>query len=291
MTTVQLAPPAVATLNVFDVLPAGTVSTLIGCIGQWDLGFAGRISCVAHLSFGDLPLKANRDTLPLDIRSGDWARLQLMRRHDGSVRLLGSSRIAPPGVEMAWLPTVRHHRFTQLVRLRGLLGRLEPVAQALFVVAMTEARVQGRFLMRIAALDQHCYPGGYFDQSVRAASNAFHAVYTSDRDRSVATLSALFFDIGKVLEPAIGGDLPRLGPSLAPHPRSREVVKKACERIARFDEHLTVDLLAQLSTADWMNRCRDPARDGRIRHVVLKAVSESWRSEFPEDRRWPRPPR
>lgn len=291
MTTVQLVRATAATLHVVDVLPAGTVCVLIGRIGQWDLGFAGSISCTAHLSFGDLPLNANRDTLPLDIRNGDWARLRLMRRHDGSVRLLGSSRIAPPGVEMAWLPTVRHHRFTQLLRLRGLLGRLEPVAQALFVVAMAEPRVQGRFLMRIGALDQHCYPGGFFDQSVRAASNAFHSGYTSDRDRSVATLAALFFDIGKVREPAIGEDLPRLGPVLEPHPRSREVVKRACERIARFDADLTADLLAQLSTADWMNRGRDPARDGRIRHVVLQAVSESWRSEFPEDRRWPRPPR
>lgn len=288
-TIIQIAPPVAATLNVVDILPAGTVSTLIGRIDQWDLGFAGRISCVARLSFGDLQLKANRDTLPLDIRNGDWARLRIMRRYDGSARLLSSCRIAPPAVEMAWLPTVRHHRFAQLLRLRSLLGRLEPAAQALFVAAMAEPRLQGRFLMRIAAIDQHCYPGGHFDQSVQAAGRAFHSSLTDERARGVTTLAALFFDIGKVLEPEIAEDIPRLGPSLEPHPKSRHVLRTACERAARFDPDLAADLLAQLATADWMTLDRDHMRDGRIRHVVLGAVAESWQAEFPEDRRWPLP--
>lgn len=91
-------------------------------------------------------------------------------------------------------------------------------------------------------------------------------------------------DIGKVWEPAIGEGLPRLGPLLEPHPRSCEVVKRACERIARFGADLTADLLAP-AVHDRLDEPRPRPGAGRP-----QAVSESLRSEFPDDRRPARPP-
>lgn len=276
------------TLDAADVLVGGSVSTLIGRIGKHDLGFAGRIKCVVHLSFGDLEISTNRDLLPIEIGPGDWAQLRMMRSHSGGVRLLAARRIDPPAVEMAWLPTVRHHRFAMLLRLRSILGRLGPAAQATFVVAMSEPRTQSRFLMGLAATDHHTYPGGLFDQAVKAAGRAFHAPYANDRERDIATLAALFHDIGKTWCADLNSDLERIGSDFAPHWRSRDVLVKVISRTKVFDAELSTDLLAQFASAGWMNEGSDAKRDARIRDVVQKAVVAAWRDEFPEDRRWPR---
>lgn len=281
------ATPARA-LNVADILVGGSVSTLIGRIGKHDFGFAGRIQCVVHLSFGDLALTTNRDVLPIEMGPGDWAQLRVMRSHSGEARLIGARRIDPPAVEMGWLPTVRHHRFAMLLRLRSILGRLQPVAQATFVVAMSSPQLQSRFLMSLAAVDHHTYPGGLFDQAVKAAGRAFHASDLDERERDIATLTALFYDIGKTSGLPFDKDMDRACTDLAPHPRSRDVLTKATSRIARFDQALTDDLLAQFATASCMTAGRDRKRDARIRAVVRQSVVAAWLDEFPEDRRWPR---
>src|SRR5659263_146050 len=74
----QTVRSAASTVDPLALFRGRSVITVIGRIEDWTLGWAGRIRCTLCLSIGDLPLTANRDTLPLEIQNGRWVRARVL---------------------------------------------------------------------------------------------------------------------------------------------------------------------------------------------------------------------
>lgn len=77
------------------------VITVLGCVHDWTLHWAGRISCTLRTSTGAISVSANRDTLPLEIKDGSWlrARLELNQESFGpATTLLRASVLCPAEV-------------------------------------------------------------------------------------------------------------------------------------------------------------------------------------------------
>ena len=127
-------------------------------------------------------------------------------------------------------------------QLRQLLSRLAPGPQAVFIVAMNDVDVQRHFFERVAASDHHCYPGGLFDQSVRAAELAHAQTYLNGRDRDLATLGALLFDLGKASDSSLAPDAPRLAQGIRPHPMTRPRLERALSAVQAIDPSLPKEL-------------------------------------------------
>jgi hypothetical protein len=266
-----------ATLDPTTLIPKGSVFTVIGQVRNWRLGFAGRIQCTLRLSFGDLQVSANRETLSIDtIAEGDWVRARLMHRHDGTMQVIGAIAVAPPDGDTSWVPAALYHRNAAMHELRRLLGTLEPALQAVFMAVMLDMQVQRRFFWRPAAADHHCYPGGLFDQSVAAANLASRSEYDNDRERGLATLASLLFDIGKATDLRLQADRPRCWPELHPHAATAARLSRTLRRLAQSQPFLAADL-AELIAGD----LTDPGllfTPGVVllRNRVRRAVQQSW---------------
>jgi hypothetical protein len=263
------------------LIPKGSVFTVIGQVRNWQLGFAGRISCTLRLSAGDLTLSANRDTMSLDIADGDWVRSKLMRRHDDSTTMHVVNAVATQSETMnSWVPEALYHRVEAMNELRRLLSTLEPALQGVFLSVMLDRVVQRRFFFRAAAADHHCYPGGLFDQSVAAANLASRSDAIDPRVRGIATLASLLFDIGKATDERLQFDRPRRWPELRPHPTTAPRLKSALTRLASSRPQLAADLVDVLDCNDVLP-ATSPLSDAR-RQVRL-AVQQSWgpESSFP----------
>ena len=260
-----------------SLFPKGVVFTVIGQVHHWHLGWAGRIECGLRLSIGDLALRANRDTLPMEIGNGSWVRVKLMHRHDENsvMHVLSSVATVPAPGETSWVPVSLYHRSAGMRELRRLLSTLEPGLQGLFMSLMLDRQVQRQFFWRPAASDHHCYPGGLFDQSVDAATRASAASYSTEHDRGLVTLASLLWDIGKVSDGRLREDHQRGWPELQPHALTSRRLKRPLELLDQTHPALAQEFAALLagqeaSIAPLTNRTAE------LRRRVHRAVHESW---------------
>jgi hypothetical protein len=260
-------------LNPATLIPKGSVFTVIGQVRDWQLGFAGRIRCTLRLSIGDLALSANRDTLPLHIGDGDWVRVKLMHRHSDGPAMQVISAVATAPVETSWVPVALYHRNAAMRELRRLLSTLEPSLQAVFMAVMLDLQVQRRFFWRPAAVDHHCYPGGLFDQSIAAGVFVTQALHASERDRGIAILASLLFDIGKATDQRLQEDRTRCWPELQPHATTATRLKGPLRRLAQSEPALAADL-GDVLGAD--SPARITTRLVGLRDLVRHAARTSW---------------
>lgn len=253
-------------IDVARLHPVNKGFSLLGRIESRRLRWAGQFVCKVQTSVGDLVVHGNRDVL-LHVEEGSWLSLRL-HRHPDSVQVRG---IGPgsPLLPTAWLPSAPSTQPAVQQRLRALLGRLSPPAQALFMAVVASRQTQLRFFNRAAALDHHEHRGGLFEQSVLAGELAFVAQHPTESDREAAALAALFFDIGKIADPNRGEDLPRQGPDLEPHFLTRLRVLPACDLIEPHDRALAESVRSVLVPGSGEV---DPQLYQRVRH----AVERSW---------------
>ena len=260
-----------------SLFPKGVVFTVIGQVHHWHLGWAGRIECGLRLSIGDLALRANRDTLPMEIGNGSWVRVKLMHRHDENsvMHVLSSVATVPAPGETSWVPVSLYHRSAGMRELRRLLSTLEPGLQGLFMSLMLDRQVQRHFFWRPAAVEHHVFPGGLFDQSVDAATRAYAASYSNEHDRGLVTLASLLWDIGKVSDGKLREDHQRGWPELQPHAMTSRRLKRPLELLDQTHPALAQEFAALLarpeaSIAPLTNRTAE------LRRRVHRAVHESW---------------
>lgn len=260
-----------------------TVITVIGRIEDWTLTWAGRIHCTLCLSIGDVPLRANRDSLPIEIQNGHWVRAKLMLRRGRSdpsgisTLLLSSSLIRPRQPNpTAWTPTVPFHRFAHMRRLYRLLSQLAPGQQALFMAVMADIRIQQGFFHRIAATDHHTYPGGLFDCSIEAAELALRQVQLGIRERGLAALVCLLFDLGKLTDERYEPDRMRCHLGLAPHPNTGRLLDLALDAVARLEPDLFVSMHQLLGPCDWTEWVAPPGIAPTLKQYIHQAIQQAW---------------
>ena len=260
-----------------SLFPKGVVFTVIGQVHHWHLGWAGRIECGLRLSIGDLALRANRDTLPMEIGNGSWVRVKLMHRHDNdsAMHVLSAVAAVPAPGKTPWVPVSLYHRSAGMRELRRLLSTLEPGLQGLFMSLMLDRQVQRQFFWRPAASEHHIFPGGLFDQSVDAATRAYAASYSNEHDRGLVTLASLLWDIGKVSDGRLREDHQRGWPELQPHALTSRRLKRPLELVDQTHPALAQEFAALLarpeaSIAPLTNRTAE------LRRRVHRAVHESW---------------
>lgn len=280
----QATPQANAmTIDPNVLFPRHTVITVIGRIEDWTLAWAGRIHCTLCLSIGDVPLRANRDSLPIEIQNGQWVRAKLMLRRGSSdpsgisTLLLSSSLIRPRQPNpTAWTPTVPFHRFDHMRRLYRLLSQLAPGQQAIFMAVMADIRIQQGFFLRIAATDHHTYPGGLFDCSIEAAELALRQVQLGIKERGLAALVCLLFDLGKLTDERYEPDRMRCHLGLAPHPNTARLLDVALDAVARFEPDLYVAMHQLLGPCDWTEWLSPPGLVPTLKQHIHQAIQQAW---------------
>ncbi|MBA2722516.1 MAG: hypothetical protein H0U56_06375 [Methylibium sp.] len=261
---------ATAPIDIASLHPPHRSFALLGRIDRCKLSWAGQLACSVQTSVGPLQVRGNRDVL-LDVREGSWLALQLQRDEFGvHVRAV---QAASPLSHAAWLASVPCDQPAVVQRLRVVLARLSPGAQALFMSVLSGGHTQLRFFRRAAAADHHAAPGGLFKQSVHAAELAYAAWHPSEPERDTATLAALLFDIGKLADPHVGWDLPREGPDLEPHFLTRLRALPACDLVERHEPALARAVRSLLVPA------ADEEADSRLRQSVHLAVTRSWSTD------------
>ena len=260
-----------------SLFPAGVVFTVIGQIHSWHLRWAGRIECVLRLSIGDLVIRANRETLPLEIGVGHWVRAKLMHRHDdgSAMHVLSAVETVPAPGETSWVPVALYHRIAGMRELRRLLSTLAPELQGLFTALHLDRQVQRHFFWRPAASDHHCYNGGLFDQSIRAARLASEVTYDNPHDRGLVTLASLLWDIGKVSDGRLREDRSRGWPELQPHVTTSLRLKRPLELLEKSHPALAKEFAALLAGPD-AAIAPITNRTAALRRQVHRAVHESW---------------
>ena len=259
-----------------SLFPKGAVFTVIGQVHQWRLGWAGRIECGLRLSIGDLVIRANRDTLPLEIGNGSWVRVKLMHRNDddSAMHVLNAAAAVPASGETAWVPVSQYHRSAGMRELRHLLSTLAPGLQGLFMSLMLDRQVQRQFFWRPAAAEHHVFPGGLFDQSVRAAAIANSANCANPHDRDLVTLASLLWDIGKVSDGRLRDDCSRGWPELQPHVTTHQRLRRPLELLARSHPGLAREFAALVAGPE-ASIAPITKRTAALRRQVHRAVHES----------------
>ncbi|MDZ4208463.1 hypothetical protein [Rhodoferax sp.] len=265
------------------LFPRHTVITVIGRIEDWTLAWAGRIHCTLCLSIGDVPLRANRDSLPIEIQNGHWVRAKLMLRRGSSdpsgisTLLLSSSLIRPrQSNPTAWTPTVPFHRFAHMRRLYRLLSQLAPGQQAIFMAVMADSRIQQGFFLRIAATDHHTYPGGLFDCSIEAAELTLRQEHLGTKERGLMALVCLLFDLGKLTDERYEPDQMRCHLGLAPHPGTVRLIDLALDAVARFEPDLFVAMHQLLGPCDWTEWLSPPGIAPTLKQHIHQAIQQAW---------------
>jgi len=260
-----------------SLFPRGVVFTVIGQIQHWHLGWAGRIDCGLRLSIGDLVLRANRDTLPMEIGNGSWVRVKLLSPHGytSAMHVLSAVATAPAPGETSWVPVSLYHRIAGMRELRRLLSTLAPGLQGLFMSLMLDRQVQRQFFWRVAASDHDCYMGSLFDGSVRAAALAHSANYANSHDRGLVTLASLLWDIGKVSDGRLRDDRSRGWPELQPHVTTSLRLRRPLELLAQSHPSLAREFAALLAGPDAVI-APITNRTAALRRQVHRAVHESW---------------
>ena len=249
--------------------------TLLARLENLALGWAGLVRCEFQTSLGRIVVIGNRESALLTMTRGEWAELSLLRlskKHratsgvgDQAAYRAMSVRIVKPETTTAWLPSIPSHRVEHMKRLLMLLEQLEPSLQAAFMIVMRDLQIQERFFRRVASADHHCYPGGLFDQSVVAGEVAFLLPHDSRRERDLAALAALLFDLGKTLDDRLGFDRHRMIGSCVPHFSTARLLVRAVDALNRFDPEIASSLASLLNS-----------RSGMLPIRVQEAVKSSW---------------
>lgn len=282
------AAPAAFQLDPQRLFGHSAVITVLGQVQDWTLQWAGRIHCTLRLSIGDIPLSANRDSMPLEIGQGSWVRAQLLLRpaSSGATACLLSAthgKLIKGEPSTAWLPTQPYHRQAHMRRLRLLLSHMEPALQAIFMAVMGEAQIQKGFFTRLAASDHHSYPGGLFDCSIRAAELAYQQRDFSASERDLAALACLLFDLGKVLDPHYGADLGRGRLSLAPHAQTAGLLGRVLETLDSVEPELVAGLRSLLARCDWTEWLSPPGLMPSLKQRVHQCLQQAWQWSPPLD--------
>jgi hypothetical protein len=262
------------------------VATMLGRVQDWTFVWPGNIKCTLVLSIGEVSIATNRDYLPIEVQNGDWVHAKLLfdRGTGSSARLLKAVLVRRQSADptTCWLPSAEHDRYSHMLRLRQLLSKLEPAVQAIFILAMASQQVERKFYRRIAALDHHVYPGSLLDQSVLAAELMYACHHVGPRDRDIAALVCLLYDVGKVSDDQIRPDRPRLALGMQPHPLTVAHLSPALNQIASFDPQLIAtarDLLVPCSWVEWL---RPPGIQPKLKHSCHDALQKSWHHKPPE---------
>lgn len=167
-------------------------------------------------------------------------------------------------------------------RWAALAGRLAPELQTFIAQVLRGTGNLDHFLVRPAALDHHAYDHGLLEASILAAELALNADHRPERwdilPREVDDLEqvcatvAFLFDIGKVFEPALGFDRPRLAartlPPYADLPR--------CWREAWRDLHHRNPVLAAWLHHVGRASARTTSAVRATQHLVRTAVGAAW---------------
>ncbi len=270
---------AAKTGDITELFPRGPATYVLGRIERIDLGWAGRMQCTLQLSIGRLVIRLRRDQLG-DLAEGSWVHVRLRRGFDKSQPqpIVFSIQAAAPALleqgDTAWAPVVTHLRLAHQARLRTLLTRLAPELQAAFVAVMVDGRLQRGFLWRIGAADHHGYPGGLFDQSVCAAEIAYAQCHATEQDRDLATVAALLFDLGKVWNPRLTADAPRLAGGLEPVGQML-CLEPGLRRLDQVAPSVAIRLRAVLGATSAEATVEEQGLQ-HLRRRVRQAVRASW---------------
>lgn len=269
-----------------------SVITVVGRIENWTLAWAGRIRCTLCLSIGEIVLNANRDTMSLEIRNGDWVRAKLMLRRssndsggsgeigpdeDSAASMLSVSKVRPElDAPTCWVPTGLFHRVSHMRRLRRLLSKLDPSLQTIFMILIFNAQVQRRFFFRIAALDHHAYPGGLFDCSIEAAELVYQQKRLGIRERGICALVCLLFDLGKVIQDHFEPDWPRCRFGLAPHVGTAPLLGSALDAVGRYEPEMVACIRRLLEPCDWTEWLAPPGIAPTHKQHIHQAILQAW---------------
>jgi hypothetical protein len=262
------------------------VLTLLGQVQDWKLEILGRISCTLVTSFGSIRLNGNRDKL-LDLVDGDWIVAKiLLKRHDASncTSIFDVKRVTmqPSDPTTAWVPIADCHRVVHLRVLRQLLSRISPTLQVIFYLALADQSVQKAFFMRVAALDHHIYPGGLLDRGIAAAMHILVNEKLTLRDRALAAMACLLFDLGKVTEQNITADAGRGRLGLQPHPQTLKLLQKALLQIGHPQPEMVCALRALLAPGSWTEWIAPPGVEQSLKQHVHQAIQASWKCRAPK---------
>lgn len=260
-------------------------SPIVSVLAQVDditLAWGGRISCTLKLSIGNIVVHTNRDVLRSDISDGSWIRTRLMlarspARNDillSVVRMFPADTSAPT---TSWLPVASHARNAHIQRLRALLAQLEPSMQAVFMGAMSHVRVQQEYLRRVSASDHHGYPGGLFDHSVEAAESAMARNHLNARERGIAALVCLLFDLGKTRDPFLRPDADRLLPALAAHSLSMSVLQRTLSVVERHDSELVAQIRMLMSGSVGADTTASGVNLKAVQQAVHASILQAWK--------------
>jgi hypothetical protein len=257
------------------------IITVQAQVQDYTLAWAGRISCTLVLSTGHrISLHINRDKLPPEIGDGDWvhAKLLLGRGVNSDHTLLQATpaSVGRTDPTTAWLPFAAYLRNGHMHKLRALLSRMEPALQAVFMGVMSQMRVQQGFFSRIGAADHHGYPGGLFDYSVQAARTAWSQTPLSARERGIAALGCLLFDLGKVSDEWLRPDRDRLQRALHPHPMTVPIVTKTLVQMKRMDADLVKQVHALLDGVASGAGKGSPGIPPTLAQCVYAALVNTW---------------
>ncbi len=263
--------------------------TVMGRLENLKLNWGGQQRCTLHTSIGDLPLQANRETLPPEISNDSWVQVTLRLRRgvtdpeQSNTNLLRvvAGKLSKGDPTTAWVPTVPNNRPEHMRRLRLLLSQLEPGVQAFFLSVMVQESVQKGFFSRIAAMDHHCYPGGLFDCSVQAAELAYRHRQFSLRERGIAALVCLLFDLGKVKDELYRSDRQRCDTALEPHPNTASLLRRELATMAHFDAALVETVRSLLIPCEWTEWVAPPGITPTLKQCVHQAMRDAWAFNLP----------
>jgi hypothetical protein len=286
----QVTPqPGVFKLELLHLFRWTSLVSMMGRIENLKLQGCGQQRCTLSTSIGDLQLQANRESLPMEFGNGSWVEVKLrLRRGLTDPAQSNTSLIRAAAVKLskgdpttAWVPIVPNDRWQHMRRLRLLLTKMEPSLQALFMTVMVHDTVQKGFFSHIAAMDHHCYPGGLFDCSVKAAELAYRQQQFSQRERGIAALACLLFDLGKVSDDLYRSDRTRCDTGLEPHPSTGRLLRRELDTMAHFDPALVASLRSLLTPADWTEWLAPPGITPTLKQCVHQAVRDAWAFDRP----------
>jgi hypothetical protein len=282
----QPVPSTPATLDLRSLFLYTPVITVLGRVQDWAMTWPGNITCTLLLSIGAVRIATNRDYLPTEIQDGSWvvAKLMLARGSSCSSTCLFSAveiRLQKGDPTTSWWPTADCERQAHMRRLRQLLSRLEPGLQAIFMAVMANAKVQHKFVKCMAALDHHSYPGGLFDQSVEAAELVYSRKYLGRRERGIAAMACLLYDIGKISDAQILLDRPRLGLGMQPHAQTAGHLRHPLNQVSCTDPDLVASLRSLLARCRWIEWLSPPGLPLNLKQHAHLALQKSWKLAKP----------
>jgi hypothetical protein len=272
--------PAGRAIDVSSLFPRIGIATVKGRVSDCIITALGSAAFTLRMSFADVHVAAPPEVLDGIPEEGDLLQVRLVQRRPGSCCPLSVIEAAPATQlyerETSWVADKSCMRVQHLASLRRLLSTLSPPLQAIFFGITVEPGVQRRLFSRIGAIDHHVYPGGLFDQSVRAAEMARLGWHASEEERQRATLAALLFDIGKVWDTRLEFDRPRTQAELAPHRLTVAGAARAVDAVGQSHPEAAQAVRVLLASEQDATGWAGMGSWSRLRAIVREVVRASW---------------